>query len=251
MSSTQSETDNLLNKTGVVTSLHAILKPFLLRRLKVDVEKDLPPKKEYLLYAPLTQQQKDIYQAIVSGQIRQYLVDKKSGVAAEEVGMGKPVDVQEVDAHGRGKRKRDRVNYKIEENDAKFIDDMENGIQHDEPSGVVEKSAEEVGQDWAVKQASQFIPPIRDQDSADVVAKSVNNMHLQNIIMQLRKISSHPFLFDWPYNPKTGESVVNQDLVNASGKMLLLNRLLDALFEKGHKVLIFSQFTTMLDVIVS
>lgn len=76
-------------------------------------------------------------------------------------------------------------------------------------------------------------------------------MHLQNIIMQLRKISSHPFLFDWPYNPKTGELVVNQDLVNASGKMLLLQRLLDALFEKGHKVLIFSQFTTMLDVIVS
>jgi ATP-dependent DNA helicase len=32
--------------------------------------------------------------------------------------------------------------------------------------------------------------------------------------------------------------------------MLLLNRLLDALFDKGHKVLIFSQFTTMLDVIV-
>lgn len=33
--------------------------------------------------------------------------------------------------------------------------------------------------------------------------------------------------------------------------MLLLNRLLDSLFEKGHKVLLFSQFTTMLDVIVS
>jgi ATP-dependent DNA helicase len=33
--------------------------------------------------------------------------------------------------------------------------------------------------------------------------------------------------------------------------MLLLNRLLDALLERGHKVLIFSQFTTMLDIIVS
>jgi len=57
-------------------------------------------------------------------------------------------------------------------------------------------------------------------------------------------------LFDWPSDPKTNELVVNEDLVNASGKMLLLNRLLDALFDKGHKVLIFSQFTTMLDVIV-
>ena len=68
--------------------------------------------------------------------------------------------------------------------------------------------------------------------------------------MQLRKISSHPFLFDWPIDRKTNGPVVNQDLVNASGKMLLLDRLLDALFEKGHKVLLFSQFTTMLDVIV-
>lgn len=76
-------------------------------------------------------------------------------------------------------------------------------------------------------------------------------MKLQNLIMQLRKISSHPFLFDWPYNPDTNELVIDEDLVNASGKMLLLNRLLDALFDRGHKVLIFSQFTTMLDVIVS
>lgn len=76
-------------------------------------------------------------------------------------------------------------------------------------------------------------------------------MRLQNLVMQLRKISSHPFLFDWPADPDTGELVVDEGLVNASGKMLLLNRLLDALFERGHKVLLFSQFTTMLDVIVS
>lgn len=76
-------------------------------------------------------------------------------------------------------------------------------------------------------------------------------MRLQNLVMQLRKISSHPYLFDWPSDPVTGELVVDDNLVNASGKMLLLNRLLDALFRKGHRVLLFSQFTTMLDVIVS
>ena len=31
-----------------------ILTPFLLRRLKMDVEFSLPPKKEVLVYAPLT-----------------------------------------------------------------------------------------------------------------------------------------------------------------------------------------------------
>lgn len=84
-----------------------------------------------------------------------------------------------------------------------------------------------------------------------MAAKHVNNMRLQNLVMQLRKISSHPYLFDWPSDPATGELVVDDNLVNASGKMLLLNRLLDALFQKGHRVLLFSQFTTMLDVIVS
>ena len=34
-----------------------ILTPFLLRRLKTDVEYSLPPKKEILVYAPLTQHQ--------------------------------------------------------------------------------------------------------------------------------------------------------------------------------------------------
>ncbi|KAG8764752.1 hypothetical protein FRC12_007909 [Ceratobasidium sp. 428] len=74
-------------------------------------------------------------------------------------------------------------------------------------------------------------------------------MHLQNVVMQLRKVCSHPYLFDWPADPKTDELIVDENLVGASGKMLLLERMLDALLERGHKVLIFSQFTTMLDVI--
>lgn len=74
-------------------------------------------------------------------------------------------------------------------------------------------------------------------------------MRLSNVIMQLRKVASHPFLFDWPIDYATGQPVVNKNLVEASGKMLLLNRLLDALFARKHKVLLFSQFTSMLDII--
>ena len=39
------------------------------------------------------------------------------------------------------------------------------------------------------------------------------------------------------------------EIVSWSGKMLILERLLPTLFEKGHKVLIFSQMTRMLDII--
>ncbi|ORX34552.1 putative helicase [Kockovaella imperatae] len=234
------DNSGLLNKSSIVQSLHEILKPFLLRRLKVDVEKELPPKKEYLLYAPLTQTQKDIYQAIVSGQIRQYLVDVKrkqhGGEEPEEEREPTPeLDHEPAVDSGEGRkiRKTKKVNYKIEENDSKYIRDLENGLKKDEPNGVEEKSAAQIGKEWALKQAT----------------KHVNNMRLQNLVMQLRKISSHPFLFDWPVDEKTNELVVSDDLVNASGKMLLLNRLLGELFKRGHKVLLFSQFTTMLDVI--
>lgn len=74
-------------------------------------------------------------------------------------------------------------------------------------------------------------------------------MHLQNVVMQLRKVCSHPFLFDWPLDEWTNQPVVDEQLVDASGKMMILERLLDELFARGHKVLVFSQFVTMLDVI--
>ena len=74
-------------------------------------------------------------------------------------------------------------------------------------------------------------------------------MHLQNVVMQLRKVCSHPFLFDWPLDEWTNQPVVDEQLVDASGKMMVLERLLDELFARGHKVLVFSQFVTMLDVI--
>lgn len=68
-------------------------------------------------------------------------------------------------------------------------------------------------------------------------------------MMQLRKVCSHPFLFDWPIDPDTNSNVINDELVNASGKMLVLDKLLTELFRRGHKVLLFSQFTTMLDIV--
>lgn len=42
----------------VVQKLHKVLRPFLLRRLKSDVEKSLPPKKEILLFVGMSTMQK-------------------------------------------------------------------------------------------------------------------------------------------------------------------------------------------------
>lgn len=69
----------------------------------------------------------------------------------------------------------------------------------------------------------------------------------KNRQMQMRKICCHPYMFhgiepdDLP-DPGT-------KLIEVSGKMMVLDKLLDKLFKEDHKILIFSQFTSMLDIL--
>ena len=49
--------------------------------------------------------------------------------------------------------------------------------------------------------------------------------------------------------PETEGNLLEHGLVYTSGKMVLLDKLLPKLKSEGHKVLLFSQFTRMLDVI--
>ncbi|TVU17812.1 hypothetical protein EJB05_33869, partial [Eragrostis curvula] len=49
----------------VIQQLHKVLRPFLLRRLKSDVEKGLPPKKETILKVGMSQMQRQYYRALL------------------------------------------------------------------------------------------------------------------------------------------------------------------------------------------
>ncbi|UKJ88247.2 DNA helicase [Theileria orientalis] len=68
---------------------------------------------------------------------------------------------------------------------------------------------------------------------------------LQNICMELKKVCNHPFLC---YEPEDRQ-VWLQGLIYGSGKICLLDKLLQRLKEKGHRVLIFSQMVRMLNII--
>ncbi|KAH0719185.1 ATP-dependent DNA helicase DDM1-like [Solanum tuberosum] len=143
-------------RTQVVAKLHAILRPFLLRRLKVDVEQMLPRKKEIILYATMTEHQKKFQDHLINQTLEGYLT--------ENVSIGN---------HFRGK--------------------------------------------------------------------------LTNLMIQLRKNCNHPDLlesaFDGSYHYPPIEQIVGQ-----CGKFRLLERLLSELFARKHKVLIFSQWTKVLDI---
>ena len=58
-------------------SFFQILAPFMLRRQKCDVDLCIPPKKEILVYAPLTKEQQDYYKHIVDRTIMDKIDEKR------------------------------------------------------------------------------------------------------------------------------------------------------------------------------
>ncbi|PHH62467.1 hypothetical protein CDD81_7114 [Ophiocordyceps australis] len=73
---------------------------------------------------------------------------------------------------------------------------------------------------------------------------------LNNILMQLRKCLCHPFIYSDAIEERHHDAqVLHRNLVEASAKLLLLEVLLPRLRERGHRVLIFSQFLNQLDIL--
>ncbi|KAL8862594.1 MAG: hypothetical protein Q9178_001092 [Gyalolechia marmorata] len=73
---------------------------------------------------------------------------------------------------------------------------------------------------------------------------------LNNILMQLRKCLCHPFVYNRDIEERSSNAVLShRNLVEASSKLQLLEIMLPKLQERGHRVLIFSQFLNMLDMV--
>ncbi|KAL9585582.1 MAG: hypothetical protein Q9212_001442 [Teloschistes hypoglaucus] len=74
--------------------------------------------------------------------------------------------------------------------------------------------------------------------------------NLNNILMHLRKCLCHPFVYNRDIEERTSNVVIShRNLVEASSKLQLLEIMLPKLQERGHRVLMFSQFLNMLDMI--
>ena len=142
-----------------IEAMREAVRPYLLRRLKGDVEKDLAPLEETVVWIELTRFQKQIYRAALE-------------------------------------KRRDML-----------------------VRGVVDASV-----------------------SA-----------LNNLQMELRKCCNHPYLIKGVQASATAGMAAGarrDAFLSASGKLVLLDKLLPKLKAEGHCVLIFSQFTMMLDLLV-
>ncbi|KAI3695733.1 hypothetical protein L1987_78733 [Smallanthus sonchifolius] len=81
-----------------------------------------------------------------------------------------------------------------------------------------------------------------------------NQVSLLNIVVELKKCCNHPFLFESADHGYGGDSGITgssklERVILSSGKLVILDKLLDRLHETNHRVLIFSQMVKMLDIL--
>ncbi len=143
-------------KQRMIGQLHKLLRPFMLRRLKADVEKSLPPKSELILFTGMSEVQRTLYKNIL-------------------------------------RRNIDEIN-------------NTNGSNSEQSRTAI-----------------------------------------LNIVMQLRKCCNHPYLF--PNIEDRSLDPMGDHLFQNCGKMVLFHKLLAKMKERGHRVLVFTQMTRMLDIL--
>lgn len=87
---------------------------------------------------------------------------------------------------------------------------------------------------------------------------AANIPNLMNTMMELRKCCIHPYLlngaeeqiqYEWRLTHGDDRDCYFKNIVTASGKMVLIDKLLPKLKANGHRVLIFSQMVRCLDIL--
>ncbi|XP_062228270.1 CHD3-type chromatin-remodeling factor PICKLE-like [Phragmites australis] len=79
--------------------------------------------------------------------------------------------------------------------------------------------------------------------------RSGGQISLINVVMELRKLCCHGFMTDEPDSEPANTEEGLRRLLDSSGKMQLLDKMMVKLKEQGHRVLIYSQFQHMLDLL--
>lgn len=256
------ETNLIINteiERNLVTNLHSILKPFLLRRLKRDVIKGLPPKREYIIYANLTQRQTELYKNALANNLKDTLLRQffKEFLKVNHYKLGSDKVVTKFIEEQIKKSKSDASTGTFIKNSAPYLKSKKRSTRS--KRRVLDLDDEyELNKDLLVSDDDGD----SDEDDMDLeieappseleklwfqVKKEIEGKKLQNLMMQLRLICDSPYLFFFPWQDETK---VDKTFIDNSGKLILLNQMLPKLIDQGHKVLIFSQFTRMLDLIL-
>ncbi|KNA15017.1 hypothetical protein SOVF_102070 [Spinacia oleracea] len=81
------------------------------------------------------------------------------------------------------------------------------------------------------------------------IGKGVPQQSMLNIVMQLRKVCNHPYLIPGTEPDSGSAEFLHEMRIKASAKLTVLHSMLKLLHKDGHRVLIFSQMTKLLDIL--
>jgi ATP-dependent DNA helicase len=211
----------------VLNMLHKILTPFLLRRLKSDVELEIPPKKEIIVYAPLSRTQQLLYKACLDQTLIRYM-DRKEGETVSQYIEQKEAEIVSLNRQvGKENPSDTKPSCRPQRRAAKPLVSLNEDSLWD--TAVSGKSVSNSVKGKCVTSSSEV------------------NIKVCNMQMQMRKVCNHPYLIEYPLTE--GQYRVDEELVTSCGKMKLLDCLLPALKHDGHKILLFSQMTSLLDIV--
>jgi hypothetical protein len=127
---------------------------------------------------------------------------------------------------------------------------------------ILRRTKKDVGLDMMIPPRKEIIVPVSMTTQQVALYKSIlqknhsllaklqgssSKCSLVNILMELRKCVNHPYLIMNELEFKSDGEMLDA-MVNVSGKLELLSKMLTKLLEQGHRVLIFSQMTRMLDM---
>ncbi|CUM65456.1 uncharacterized protein PRCAT00003095001 [Priceomyces carsonii] len=251
----QGEEDDEMNRAieikiqeNLVHNLHTILKPFILRRMKKDVMIDLPPKKEYLIHIPLSHLQRKIYNDILDGKTYRSLVE---AFVREYINFNYrdvfnfPEDISLVEDFLAAQYKTKELGDRNLDIDTEIIDNaVENVIP--KKKTLLEERLNLKG--LSIARKKQKILEFYFEEGCH----EIRNLSLRNPVMQLRNICNSPYIFYEPFpivdTPEVTEKFMKA-LLHNSTKFRLLDQLCKKLLPQNHKILIFSQFTRVLDLL--
>ncbi|KAL8769332.1 MAG: hypothetical protein Q9203_005475 [Teloschistes exilis] len=200
--------------TNFMDSARKLLERVMLRRMKSseEVNLNLPPKTEVLLYIPLTPMQRFWYTRLMTRADQGLLDDLFQGAQQKEAEMLKKEAVE------------------LQAWESKDLEELQ--------------AIDEVGGAKAWQESKEILQQALNQEQQDEGKKTAWKK-LMNLLMQLRKVCNHPYLLP---HAEPNPYYVGEHVMHASGKFIVLDKIIKELvIKEKKKVLIFSGFTRMLD----
>ena len=216
----------------VIGQLHKVLRPFLLRRVKTDVEGSIPPKKELLVYTQVRAASTALHTSPP--------LPPTATVISKRAAANKHIHPQ----HHLPPPPQHHPSSPPPHLPSPLLSlslscEQLSVMQREQYKNILKRDMDALYQVHTSRLTSAPPPSFLPLYQSSSAALTANKSRLMNLVMQLRKCCNHPYLFEGVEDKSLDP--FGDHLVTNAGKMMVLDKLLLRLKQQGSRCLIFSQ----------